>query len=362
MRRHDQEIAAWLLALLLGAGGPRAAFGLGDTTATAKECAIAAGRDAHSNTVKCGASVEEMVDALASRGVLQSAETAGLQRRTVVLLAQRLKPNERLDFEQALTELERAVEIALDVLARGGRSASDDALVNAVLARVAEKIRRDDLDGGASAINTALADLDAGYRRSRITLLEEGVKVDTLRGDAVAVAQRIEMIVSVDQPTDRPAWSAGFRARYDQAYDDGDAKGINFSLSVAIELARRMVATGRKGNERGGALILFGNALEALGERESGTARLEGAVIAFRAALEEITRERAPFLWAQTTENVALVEAALGEKTGDRGRFRAALAACEAALAEYRRAGAAFYIEKTTRLRDQLSSEFDAAS
>ena len=36
----------------------------------------------------------------------------------------------------------------------------------------------------------------------------------------------------------------------------------------------------------------LGNALKALGERESGTARLEEAVAAYRAALEEYTRGR----------------------------------------------------------------------
>ena len=35
----------------------------------------------------------------------------------------------------------------------------------------------------------------------------------------------------------------------------------------------------------------LGNALYRLGERESGTARLEEAVAAYRAALEEMTRE-----------------------------------------------------------------------
>ena len=39
-----------------------------------------------------------------------------------------------------------------------------------------------------------------------------------------------------------------------------------------------------------------------LGERESGTARLEEAVAAYRAALEECTRERVPLDWARTTE------------------------------------------------------------
>ena len=45
-----------------------------------------------------------------------------------------------------------------------------------------------------------------------------------------------------------------------------------------------------------------------LGERESGTARLEQAVVAFRAALEERTeertRERVPLNWAATQNNL----------------------------------------------------------
>ena len=44
----------------------------------------------------------------------------------------------------------------------------------------------------------------------------------------------------------------------------------------------------------------LGDALRALGEREGGTARLEEAVAAYRAALEEQTRERVPLDWAAT--------------------------------------------------------------
>ena len=40
-----------------------------------------------------------------------------------------------------------------------------------------------------------------------------------------------------------------------------------------------------------------------LGERESGTARLEEAVAAYRAALEECTRERVPLDWARAQVN-----------------------------------------------------------
>src|SRR3954447_13804039 len=68
-----------------------------------------------------GPSAEEIDYALERRGGFQVNEAGGLQRRMVIMLAQRLKPAERLGFEQAINELERAVEIALDVMARGER-------------------------------------------------------------------------------------------------------------------------------------------------------------------------------------------------------------------------------------------------
>ena len=43
-------------------------------------------------------------------------------------------------------------------------------------------------------------------------------------------------------------------------------------------------------------------ALSRLGERENGTARLEEAVAAYRAALKEQTRERVPLDWADDPE------------------------------------------------------------
>ena len=53
----------------------------------------------------------------------------------------------------------------------------------------------------------------------------------------------------------------------------------------------------------------LGAALSMLGERESGTTRFEEAVAAYRAALEEWTRERVPLQWASTQNNLTNVEA-----------------------------------------------------
>jgi hypothetical protein len=48
----------------------------------------------------------------------------------------------------------------------------------------------------------------------------------------------------------------------------------------------------------------LGIALRRLGERESGTERLEEAVAAYQAALQEWTRERVPLDWAMTQNNL----------------------------------------------------------
>ena len=57
--------------------------------------------------------------------------------------------------------------------------------------------------------------------------------------------------------------------------------------------------------------------LQRLGERESGTARLEEAVAAYRAALEERTRERVPLHWAETYGNQGIVLMLIVDRTND---------------------------------------------
>ena len=78
----------------------------------------------------------------------------------------------------------------------------------------------------------------------------------------------------------------------------------------------------------------LGNALRTLGERESGTARLEEAVAAYRAALEERTRERVPLEWATTQNNLGNALRALGERESGTARLEEAVAAYRAALEE----------------------------
>jgi|SRR3974390_1555234 len=83
----------------------------------------------------------------------------------------------------------------------------------------------------------------------------------------------------------------------------------------------------------------LGSALAALGERESGTARLEQAVDAYRAALTERTRERLPLDWASSTGRLGVAQTVLAERTGDARAANTALSQIELALATVREDG-----------------------
>ena len=76
----------------------------------------------------------------------------------------------------------------------------------------------------------------------------------------------------------------------------------------------------------------LGNALQTLGSRESGTARLEEAVAAYRASLEEMTLDRVPLDWARTQMNLGDGLRALGERESGTARWEAAVAAYESCL------------------------------
>ena len=68
------------------------------------------------------------------------------------------------------------------------------------------------------------------------------------------------------------------------------------------------------GERRARLQMSLGNALQILGAREGGTERLEQAVDAYRAALEERTRERVPLEWAATQNNLGNALRILGER------------------------------------------------
>ena len=135
-----------------------------------------------------------------------------------------------------------------------------------------------------------------------------------------AAADRIARIVELEEPDAADRFGA-LRRKQDEYYVEGRDKGINGLLEVSIELARLALKAAPDADERGAAENDLGNALGELGERERGTVRLEEAVVACRAALEEWTRERGPLKWAMAQMNLGTALTALGARAryGDRG-------------------------------------------
>ena len=105
----------------------------------------------------------------------------------------------------------------------------------------------------------------------------------------------------------------------------------------------------------------LGAALNKLGERESGTARLEAAVAAYREALKERTRERVPLDWAGTQNNLGNALNTLGERESDWARLEEAVLAIKSTRDVFREAGmlgCEDYFESKLRCLDTLVAHF----
>ena len=100
----------------------------------------------------------------------------------------------------------------------------------------------------------------------------------------------------------------------------------------------------------------IGDILYAIDLRESGTARLEQAVVAYRAALEEWPREQDPLNWALIQSNLGLALEALGDRENGTARLEQAVVAYRAALeAQNRERAPMHFAGVQTNLGDALS-------
>jgi tetratricopeptide (TPR) repeat protein len=101
----------------------------------------------------------------------------------------------------------------------------------------------------------------------------------------------------------------------------------------------------------------LGNALRTLGQRESGTARLEEAIAAYRAALEERTRQRVPLDWAMTQNNLGIALKALGERENGTAHLTEAVSAFDACLTVAETAWQPRGVQQVRSDRDEARAE-----
>lgn len=261
----------------------------------------------------------------------------GIKEGMLIALARRYAEGTPGDFEAALSGLERALEVARDERDRGRLPSNMSSAVDAVVARIDALNDSGDLNGGQAALDEELAKLDEEDERrkaARARLYDKGVSQAILTRDPGNACRFLVARFDLDAPIDPDERYGAFRAVFVEWCRQGADKGRNFELEVAIALAR--VAVQRAGNDdqRGAMRTNLGIALRTLGARESGTARLEEAVAAFHAALEERTRGRVPIDWAMTQNSLGVALQLLGERETGTARLEEAVATYREALEE----------------------------
>ncbi len=274
---------------------------------------------------------DDTTEILALVRELHSTKSTTVPEATLIAMARKISPRVA-DRDEALRALEAAADLAAEAQARGETGSNVDAFVDATLRRLATLTAEGNLDAAAAAADEAAAAAEAGLAQ----ILDAAVRQHLLAFDAPAAARQIARRLTLE--TDDPGrLFDALRTELDSWYVRGRDKGLNLDLEVSIELARFALDRASDAAERGAALNDLGTALAMLGERESGTARLEEAVAVYRAALEERTRDGAPLDWARTQMRLGNALATLGERESGTARLEEAVAAYRAALEEWTR-------------------------
>jgi tetratricopeptide (TPR) repeat protein len=311
---------------------------------------VAVGRDITHSTINIGVPPEQLADL-----IRQSADLSEAQKKLIAKLEGDLDLNQR------------QIRAALEIL--GERDIPPERLA-AKLVEIAERFK--ELQWVASVQpgdDPRIARLKADAQRT----IEAGelAKADALLADIEAEQRSVldRFAVNAAETSARRGEIALTRLRYAEAakhfanaaavfppgsahedqrigylhreasalYQQGSEFGDNDALNLAIARRKRLVElTPRERLPLGWAMIQvnLGVVLASLGGRESGTAKLEEAVAAFREALKEGTRERVPLGWAMTQMNLGNALTSLGQRESGTARLEEAVSAFREALKE----------------------------
>ncbi|MEM0908604.1 MAG: helix-turn-helix transcriptional regulator [Pseudomonadota bacterium] len=287
--------------------------------------------------------LQTQLQALEDKLVATEADRArefGIKEGMLIALARRYAEGSPDSFDTALAGLERALEVARDEREKGALASNIDEAVNQIFAKVDALNAEGDLEGGAAVIDDALAALKEEEDRRdalQLTLYDRGIAQAILARDADTVCRFAFAKIDLQRLKNHDEHYQAMRSAFLEWYERGRDKGLNFDLEVAIALIRECRARVSSIDHRGAVLNRLGTALATLGERESGTARLEDAVSAYRLALEEFTRERVPLDWARTQMNLGVVLSYLGAREAGTSRLEEAVTVYQLALQEMTR-------------------------
>jgi tetratricopeptide (TPR) repeat protein len=225
---------------------------------------------------------------------------------------------------QTKTNIDAIVDEAL-TKARSLVDAGKSGLARAALRKAADSMRREEEDRRERYV----AGVTALYHRARDIALAAY--------DGEAAAEAIIALVEAVHGANAARVARSLGSEVAALYEYGRDHGSNVHLVAAIVLGRKLLESASSYDDRGRAYDDLGTVLMTLGGRERSTARLEEAVLAFREALKQRTRERVPLDWAATQNNLGIALSTLGERESGTARLDDAVVAFREALKELTR-------------------------
>jgi tetratricopeptide (TPR) repeat protein len=276
-------------------------------------------------------------------GAFQRAEQEGISELAVRKIVLRLG-GEGITKADLLPWLDNWIELAQREL---GRRTNEDEAFEAAR-QEAENRFKAGLGDPSSALMDEFAreeqvelERQEERKRRRLRLLEEAIRFDELALEAGAATQKLRLMAEIEGRSGWQEIGAYLFAQAGEYCERGDQKGENSALLISIAAYRDALKEWTRERvplDWAMTQMDLGIALARLGERESGTARLEEAVAAYREALQEFTRARVPLQWAMTQMNLGNALARLGERESGTARLEEAVAAFRDALQENTRA------------------------
>jgi hypothetical protein len=219
-------------------------------------------------------------------------------------MAKRVASDKALDLDGMKQAVRNAIEIYETEIAGRPVETNLDDIVNRALARAKEQVDRGQSGLARATLRKAAEEMRREEQERRelyaagVTALYTQARDIALAAYDAAAAAEATVALARSIHGSSAAKIAEFLSSEVQALcEHGRDRGSNVHLVAAITLGREQLALAASDEERVAAYKNLGGALWRLGERESGTARLEEAVVTYRAALEKGTPVSARLGW-----------------------------------------------------------------
>jgi tetratricopeptide (TPR) repeat protein len=318
---------------------------------------VAIGRDVIQSTIVVGIP-QEKVDELVRDAKRPLEELTSQQRENITLLKEKLDLNERqvraalgilgendIPPERLAAKLVEIAERFKELQATASAQPDDSPKIAALKADAQKAIEAGELGKASELLTEVVAEETRSLDRLAVNAADTYARLGDIAltrlryGEAAAYFANAAAVFPPKSAHEDKR--IGYLAReatalYLQGYEFGD----NDALRSAIERRKRLaelIPRERAPLQWARTQNSLGIALRRLGERESGTARLEEAVVAFREALKEITRERAQLQWAMTQNGLGWALLRLGERESGTAKFEEAVVVFRETLKEQTR-------------------------